>query len=78
VLPYNLGKMQIQQEFIQLILNTENIEFEPIDTPNIALETAKIRAKYNPQLPDAFQITVALAAECEAFLTNDAVFRRVT
>lgn len=78
VLPYNSGQVQIQQEFIQLILNTENIEFEPIDNANIALEAAQIRARYNLQLPDAFQIAVALAAECEAFLTNDAVFRRVT
>ncbi|MGK7919064.1 MAG: type II toxin-antitoxin system VapC family toxin [Trichodesmium sp.] len=78
VLPYNSGQVQIQQEFIQLILNTENIEFELIDNPNIALEAAQIRAKYNLQLLDAFQIAVALAAECEAFLTNDAGFRRVT
>jgi len=33
---------------------------------------------YNLQLPDAFQITVALAAGCEAFLTNNATFKRVT
>lgn len=50
----------------------------PIDDPNIALEAAQIRARYNLQLPDAFQIAVALAAECEAFFTNDNVFRRVT
>ncbi|MBD2604366.1 PIN domain nuclease [Scytonema hofmannii FACHB-248] len=37
-----------------------------------------MRARYNLQLPDAFQITVALAAECEAFLTNDVTFKRVT
>ncbi len=29
------------------------------------------------QLPDAFQVAVALAADCDAFLTNDATFRRV-
>lgn len=34
---------------------------------NIALQAAQIRARYNLQLPDAFQIVVALAAECEAF-----------
>ncbi|NES73095.1 MAG: PIN domain-containing protein [Okeania sp. SIO2D1] len=55
---------------MQLILNTENIEFEPIENPNTVLEAAQIRTRYNLQLPDAFQIAIALAAECEAFLTN--------
>ena len=78
VRPYRLGQTQLQQYFIDVIVNGNNTIFVPIDNPNIALEAAKIRAKYNLQLPDAFQIAVALTAECEAFLTNDAVFRRVT
>jgi len=78
VRPYSLGQTQLQQYFIDVIVNGNNTIFVPIDNPNIALEAAQIRAKYNLQLPDAFQIAVALAAECEAFLTNDAVFRRVT
>jgi len=44
----------------------------------IALEAAQIRAKYNLQLPDAFQIAVGLVAKCEAFFKNDVGFRRVT
>ncbi|MBD1920857.1 PIN domain-containing protein [Microcoleus sp. FACHB-831] len=49
----------------------------PIDQ-DIALQAGKIRARHNLALPDAFQIVVALAAECEAFLANDAILRRVT
>ncbi|NEQ40192.1 MAG: PIN domain-containing protein [Okeania sp. SIO3I5] len=78
VRPYSLGKTQLQQYFIDVIVDANNTIFVPIDNQNIALEAAKIRAKCNLQLPDAFQIAVALAAECEALSTNDAVFKRLT
>ena len=76
--PYRLGQTELQQDFIELITDTENISFKPIIEQNMALQAAQIRARYNLQLPDAFQIVVALAAECEAILTIDATFRRVT
>lgn len=78
VQPYRLGQTGLQQDFIELITDTENITFVPIIERSRALEAAEIRARYNLQLPDAFQIAVALAADCEAFLTNDVTFRRVT
>jgi len=78
VQPYRLGQTQLQQEFLNVIVGGDNIKFVPIDDQDIALEAAEIRARYNLQLPDAFQIAVALAADCEAFLTNDFTFRRVT
>ncbi|MDF5722306.1 MAG: PIN domain-containing protein [Rhizonema sp. PD37] len=79
VRPYSLGQTQLQQDFIELITeNNNNIEFVLIDKQNVILEAAQIRARYNIQLPDAFQIAVALAARCEVFLTNDAILKRVT
>jgi predicted nucleic acid-binding protein len=77
VRPYRLGQTELQQEFIDLMTGIEGIEFVGIDQ-TLALQAAQIRARYNLQLPDAFQIAVALAAGCEAFLTNDVIFRRVT
>jgi predicted nucleic acid-binding protein len=77
VRPYQMGQTELQQEFIDLMTGIEGIEFAGIDQ-TLALEAAHIRARYNLQLPDAFQIAVALAAGCEAFLTNDVIFRRVT
>jgi predicted nucleic acid-binding protein len=77
VRPYRLGQTELQQEFIDLMTGIEGIEFVRIDQ-TLALQAAQIRARYNLQLPDAFQIAVALAAGCEAFLTNDVIFRRVT
>ncbi len=78
VRPYSLGQLKLQQEFIELLTNSKNIEFVSINNPPIAIQAAQIRARHNIQLPDAFQIAVALAADCDAFLTNDITFRRVT
>ncbi len=78
VQPYRLGQMELQQDFIELMTDNDNVEFVPFHNETLALEAAQIRARYNLQLPDAFQIAVALAAGCEAFLTNDVTFRRVT
>lgn len=78
VRPYSLGQTELQQDFIELITEHDNIEFVPIDEQDIAIQAAQIRARYNLQLPDAFQIAVAEAANCEAILTNDVILRRVT
>ncbi|WP_414572626.1 type II toxin-antitoxin system VapC family toxin [Nostoc sp. CCY 9925] len=78
VRPYSVGQLELQQEFIELMTNNENIEFVLINNSYIAIEAARMRAMYNLQLPDAFQIAVALAAGCEAFLTNDVTFKRIT
>ncbi|MDY7002779.1 MAG: VapC toxin family PIN domain ribonuclease [Cyanobacteriota bacterium] len=51
VRPYSLGQTQLQKYFIDVIVNGNNTIFVPIDDPNIALEAAQIRARYNLQLP---------------------------
>jgi len=78
VQPYRLGQTELQEEFIELMTDNDNIEFVPIVDQIRSQEAAEVRARYNLQLPDAFQVAIALAAGCEAFLTNDAMFRRVT
>ncbi|MFM6073399.1 MAG: type II toxin-antitoxin system VapC family toxin, partial [Dolichospermum sp.] len=62
----------------ELMTENDNIEFVGFINETIAIEAAQIRARYNLQLPDALQIAVALNAECEAFLTNDLTFKRIT
>jgi predicted nucleic acid-binding protein len=78
VQPYRLGQAELQQEFIELMTNNDNIEFVPFANETLAIDAALKRARYNLQLPDAFQIAVALATGCEAFLTNYVTFRRIT
>jgi predicted nucleic acid-binding protein len=75
--PYRRGLVQLQNDFVDLIVNGENTVFVPLDAA-IARQAAQLRARYNLALDDAFQIATALSAECEAFLTNDATLQRVT
>lgn len=77
VQPYRFGQTSLQREYIDLILDNDSTFVVSIDE-GMAIQAAQLRAKYNLQLPDAFQVSAALAADFEAFLTNDVVFRRVT
>ena len=74
--PYRLGQTQLQQDYFNLITAT-NLVFTLIDQ-NMARQAAEFRSRYNLELPDAFQIAVALSTNCQAFLTNDAKLRRIT
>lgn len=76
-MPYRLGIAQLQQDFLDLIVNGNNTVFVSIDH-EIGKQAAEFRARYNITLPDALQIASALAAGSQAFLTNDASLKRVT
>lgn len=43
----------------------------------VGILAAKLRATYNLTLPDALQVSVAITAGCQAFLTNDVRLKRV-
>ena len=77
VLPIRQNNRPQQQLFIDIITAQDTADFVEI-TSAIARSAAEIRARYNLQLPDAFQIATALETSCEAFLTNDAQLKRVT
>lgn len=77
VIPYRLGQTELQQEYTDLILSNNRIFLVEIND-DTAQKASQLRAKYNLKLPDAFQVAVALAAGCEALLTNNGAFRRVT
>lgn len=77
VMPYRLGLVQLQRDFFNLIVHGSNTDFLPIDHDR-ARRAAELRDNYGLTLPDALQIATALAAGCEAFLTNDATLKHVT
>ncbi len=52
------------------MLQQDEVVFVKINAV-IAREAARMRVRYNLQLPDALQVAAALMASCEAFLTND-------
>ena len=77
VVPYRLGLTQLQQDFTDLIVDTNNITFTSIDDA-IAKGAADIRARYNLSLSDALQISAAINAGCDTFLSNDAKLKHLT
>ncbi|OQY53249.1 MAG: VapC toxin family PIN domain ribonuclease [Candidatus Parabeggiatoa sp. nov. 2] len=77
VVPIRDDQTQLQQDFIEFLTENSNILLEIIDK-QIGKEAAKFRAQYNLTLSDALQVAVALQANCDALLTNDIVFKRVT
>ncbi len=70
------GLPQIQQDFTDLIVSGANVTFMTPDA-SVAQRAADLRARYNLGLLDAFQVAAALAAGCDAFLTNDRMLLRV-
>lgn len=77
VIPCQLNLTQLQRNFTDLIVSGNNTTCFSIDS-EAGREAAELRVKYNLTLIDALQISVALQANCDVFLTNDARLRRVT
>ena len=75
--PYRLGMTQLQNDFFDLIVNGVNTIFMPIDQ-TISPKAAQLRAIHNFTLADALQISTALSAGCEVFLTNDVGMEGIT
>lgn len=44
---------------------------------NVAVESAKLRAKYKIKTPDAIQLTSGLINGAKAFITNDGNLKKV-
>jgi predicted nucleic acid-binding protein len=74
--PIRRGQAQLAQRYDNLLLNSANLVVMPIDV-DVARRAAGLRAQYSLRTPDALQIAVALAAGCQAFLTNDKNLKRV-
>ena len=77
VYPLKSQDKKLQQEFVDFLLRRQSIKMIEIDT-EIGLLSARLRAKYNLKLLDALQVATAIRSGCEALLTNDDQFRRVS
>jgi predicted nucleic acid-binding protein len=77
IVPIRTGNAGLQKDFSDLIVEGNGVTFWFIDDA-ISHLAAELRARYNLTLPDAFQIAVAIASGCDAFLTNDQTLKRVT
>jgi len=77
VLPYRTNQVGVQQAFINQVVGGNSTIFTEIDQ-QIAERAAELRARHNIGLLDALQFAVALKANCDAFVTNDTILKRVT
>jgi predicted nucleic acid-binding protein len=77
VYPLKSKDKKLQQDFVDFMLRRQSIKMIEIDT-GIGLLSARLRAKYNLKLLDALQVATAIRSGCEALLTNDDQFRRVS
>ncbi|MBI3946163.1 MAG: PIN domain-containing protein [Armatimonadetes bacterium] len=74
--PKRLGDTALEGAYRSLLLHSRNFRLLPIDA-DVAERAADLRARYQLRTPDALQIAAALAAGCQAFLTNDGTLGRV-
>jgi len=78
VLAHPLEKQaeEIANAYKTILLESPHLHVFDVDV-RIAEKAAELRARYHLKTPDAIQITVAIQAGCEVFLTNDKNHKRV-
>lgn len=74
--PIEENDKELISEYEDLLTNSNNLILIDIDR-NVAIESAKLRAKYRIKIPDAIQLTSGLINGAGAFITNDANLRKV-
>ena len=75
-LPKRLADAALERTYRLMLFESRNFQLLDVNAA-IADTAADLRARHNLRTPDAMQIATALAAGCEAFLTNDRDLRRV-
>ncbi len=74
LLKNNIG---LYTQYCELLLENRTFGTVPI-TSDIAKRASMLRVKYGLRTPDALQLSAAIEAGCEAFLTGDKRLSRVT
>lgn len=74
--PKKRNELALERDYNDILIGSEQITLLDVDAA-IANTAADLRARHNLRTPDAIQIATALAAGCEAILTNDRRLRRV-
>lgn len=75
--PMKLGDHRLVQEYRDILVNSSEFRLVPV-TAQIAESAAEMRARYNLRTPDALHVASAVLTGCDAFLTNDTSFERIT
>ncbi|MCY3979668.1 MAG: type II toxin-antitoxin system VapC family toxin [Chloroflexi bacterium] len=77
VQPLRLGNTDRAQQYYDIIVGRYDFTLVSF-TSEIAISAAAIRARYSLRTPDAIHVATAINMGCDAILTNDGDFRRVT
>ena len=75
--PLKTGDLARVKEYLEVLEYSGRYSLRPVSS-EIAHSAAELRAQYNLRTPDAVHVATAKDAECDAFLTNDNAFKRVT
>lgn len=76
VKPLKEQQPALQQAYQTFLMPTPEFEVVPISL-TVLEEAARLRATTKLKLPDAIHLATALHYQCDTFLTNDDLFRRL-
>ncbi|HPD17049.1 MAG TPA: PIN domain-containing protein [Planctomycetota bacterium] len=68
--PFRKGALGLAENYRRILLRAAHLATLNV-TPEIAEDTARLRAKHNLRTPDAVQIAAALREGATSFVTND-------
>lgn len=77
VMPIRMKNSLLKQGYLDFFAGPPGATILPI-TESLAETASSLRAKYRLHLLDAFQVAAAIRSHSDIFLTNDAIFRRVS
>jgi predicted nucleic acid-binding protein len=74
--PMREGDAKAVEEYKFVLQTFPNLKLQSVDAA-VSEKAAEIRAAYNLRSPDAIELASAIAANAEAFLTNDHRLKRI-
>ncbi|MCX5815194.1 MAG: PIN domain-containing protein [Proteobacteria bacterium] len=74
--PMEENNEELSKKYEDLLTNSEHLTLIDIDR-DIAIETAKLRAKYKIKIPDAIQLAAGIVNNAGVFVTNDTNLKKV-
>jgi len=76
VKPLALKQIDVARKYEAMLVNFPNLDIVDLDR-DVIRQAARLRAEYRLRPPDALQIAAGLIYGIEAFITNDAMLRRL-
>jgi len=68
--PFEEKNNSLIENYLEAFVEIPNLKVVNPDN-KIAIEAARIRAELHLNLPDAYQLAIAMESKCKTFLTND-------